>query len=395
MTRRTWRMGTEQDSRAACKALVSTLREASQAGVFLLASYPLGSFSMDRSPLIAIHRAAGARLTPPPSEALLTYGSVPAEYRAAREACVLLDDCERGRLRIQGSDAEGFLHRILSSHVRSLVAGRGQRSMLLSGKGKVLFEFDLYRSTEGFVLSVPAGKAQALAAALDMYLFSEKLEIRDASADYAPLILLGPQAESLAERCLGLRLPGEAYAHASLTWQGAPSILARTRYAGQPALRCVVPAERVSELWQQLCTLGAQPTGWIVRDALRVEATAALYGTDVDDTIYPQEARLEEAFSLDKGCYIGQEVVAKIDTYGGLNKRLCTLQVSHDDPVPAGTRLYREDEGEWRDLGVVTSWAYSFQFDSGAVLAYIKRRHQEPGTQFRLGEGPATATLRL
>jgi glycine cleavage system aminomethyltransferase T len=86
-------------------------------------------------------------------------------------------------------------------------------------------------------------------------------------------------------------------------------------------------------------------------------------------------------------------VVAKIDTYGGLNKRLVGLRVSHDDPVPTGTRLHREENGEWRDLGLVTSWAYSFALDTGLVLAYVKRRHQEPGTTFRLGQGPGEATI--
>jgi folate-binding protein YgfZ len=114
------------------------------------------------------------------------------------------------------------------------------------------------------------------------------------------------------------------------------------------------------------------------------------FGVDIDDTIYPQEARLESAFSLDKGCYIGQEVVAKIDTYGGLNKRLMLLHVEHDNPIAPGTRLERFDEkrNTWRDLGVVTSWGYSFAIDGGCVLAYVKRRHQDEGTEFRLGEAP-------
>ena len=116
-------------------------------------------------------------------------------------------------------------------------------------------------------------------------------------------------------------------------------------------------------------------------------------GVDVDENVYPQEARLEDAFSLTKGCYIGQEVVAKIDTYGGLNKRLVALRISHDDPVARGTRLLRLDEGEWRDLGVVTSWAYSFVLDTGLVLAYVKRRHQKIGTEFRVGDGPASAVI--
>jgi glycine cleavage system aminomethyltransferase T len=85
--------------------------------------------------------------------------------------------------------------------------------------------------------------------------------------------------------------------------------------------------------------------------------------------------------------------VAKIDTYGGLNKRLVALRVSHDDPVPRGTALWREEGGEWRELGLVTSWAYSFVLDTGLVLAYVKRRHQAPGTTFRLGAGPATASV--
>jgi len=135
--------------------------------------------------------------------------------------------------------------------------------------------------------------------------------------------------------------------------------------------------------------------GRIAWDSLRAEAGVAQPGEDIDENVYPQEARLEHAFSLDKGCYIGQEVVAKIDTYGGLNKRLCLLSVNHDDPVPRGTRLHRQDpdSGEWRDLGIATTWAYSFALDCGVILAFVKRKHQEPGTEFRLGDGPGAATL--
>jgi folate-binding protein YgfZ len=302
---------------------------------------------------------------------------------------VLFDDTDRSRLRLSGSDAESFLHRILSSHVKSLAPGRGQRALLLSAKGKVLFDFELYRTEAGYTLSVPAGRAAALAAALDMYLFSEKLTLTQASEDYAPLILSGPRTDAILELAFPITLPEDTYAHI----QFGDMIFARTLYAGQPAVRIVAAPQRVPELWRQLRDLGALPAGLIVRDILRVEHLAPLFGVDIDESIYPQEARLEDAFSLDKGCYIGQEVVAKIDTYGGLNKRICALKLDHDDPVPPGTRLYRLDEGEWRDLGVITTWAYSFEYDTGAVLAYLKRRHQEVGTVFRVGEGPGTAIV--
>ena len=138
---------------------------------------------------------------------------------------------------------------------------------------------------------------------------------------------------------------------------------------------------------------GATPVGLVARDILRCEAGVAAHGVDITDDVYPQEARLDHAFSLEKGCYIGQEVVAKIDTYGGLNKRLMALAVSHDDPVPAGTELARADEDERRVLGLITSWAYSFVLDTGIVLAYVKRKHQDTGTTFAIGDSSATATI--
>jgi len=167
----------------------------------------------------------------------------------------------------------------------------------------------------------------------------------------------------------------------------------RLPVAGSPGFRLDAGAEHAAELWHSLREAGATPAGVVARDILRIEAGRALFGADIDDTIYPQEARLEDAFSLEKGCYIGQEVVAKIDTYGGLNKRLVALRISHDDPIACGTRLHRDEGGELRDLGIVTSWAYSFVLDTGLALAYVKRRHQHAGTEFRVGESDATATI--
>ncbi|MBK7645225.1 MAG: aminomethyl transferase family protein [Planctomycetes bacterium] len=349
---------------------------------------------MERSALLHEHQTAGARLQPGEPARLLTYGDVPAEYHAAQEGCALFDETDRGRLEVSGPEAAAFLHRLLANEVRGLAVGSGARNLLLDAKGKILFEFELYRVEDArFVLSVPPGRAAALAAALERYHFSEKIAFENQSASYAPLVVLGPQSDALVERVLACAAPQAEYSWTSGSFEGAPVLAVRTRSAGSRAIRLVAAPEFVARLWNALRAAGATAAGVIVRDILRVEAGAALPGEDVDETVYPQEARWEDAFSLEKGCYIGQEVVAKIDTYGGLNKRLTLLKVSHDDPIARGTRLYRLDEGEWRDLGVVTSWAYSFVLDTGAVLAYVKRRHQKAGTQFRVGEGPATAVI--
>jgi len=339
------------------------------------------------------HAARGAVLGAGPDAAPLTFGDVPGEYAAGRERCALFDQTGRGLVIVRGADASAFLHRLLANAVRGLEPGQGNRNLLLSSKGKVLFDFDLAVESDRIELSTSPGSAERLAAALEMYHFSEKVELEDASEQSAPLALAGPAATAVARAALAIEPPTIDHASAHGAFEGLALKITALSVAGMQGLRIDGGPQIAREVWERLVAAGAQPAGLVAYDCLRVEAGAAESGIDVDENVYPQEARLERAFSLEKGCYVGQEVVAKIDTYGGLNKRLCLLRVSHDDPVPRGTKLGLVEDGAWREVGLVTSWAYSFAFDTGAVLAYVKRRYQEPGTALQIERGPAIATV--
>jgi len=348
---------------------------------------------MRRSPLLERHRAHGVRLAPRPEapdhETPLFFAPVPEEYAAARTGCALLDVSDHGRVTVEGPDAVDFLHRLLANHVKSLGPGSGNENLLLSPKGKVLFPFELLRFADRIELSTPPGRAEGLRAALEAYRFSERLTLKDTSEEHAPLELRGPETPALLMRTLGTpETPIGTLS--SARWRELEVVLWRR---GSDAWRLDAGPDGLLVLWDALATGGATPVGLVVRDIRRVEAGRALPGVDIDENVYPQEAGLEAAFALDKGCYVGQEVVAKIDTYGGLNKRLVTLRVDHSDPVARGTKLVREEEGERRELGLVTSWAYSFALDTGMVLAYVKRRHQEPGTEFELSDGAGRARI--
>jgi folate-binding protein YgfZ len=350
---------------------------------------------VNQNALYSLHEAAGAALLPrEEANPLLTYGDVPAEYSASRESCALFDQTDRGMVRATGTDAPEFLQRLLANVVVPLEVGQGNRNLLLTGKGKIRFVFDLARDEAGFRLSTTPGQAPELLQALDMYLFAEDVQLIDATEEHAPLLIVGPGAENLLAG-FGIEVPSTAHETRTTEFRGREARVTAVAPLGPRSFRLETGPEGVQALWEACVEAGARPAGRVVADSLRVEDCRALPGEDVDEQVYPQEARLEEAFDLSKGCYIGQEVVAKIDTYGGLNKRLCSLRVSHPDPVERGTSLFRwsEEKAEWRDLGFVTSWAYSFAGDSGQVLAYVKRRHQEPGTTFRLGEGPSEATI--
>jgi len=349
--------------------------------------------AVDPSPLLPRFRARGVRLAERPEapghDAPLAFGDVPAEYEAARKGCGLLDTSDRGRVTIDGPDATDFLHRLLANHVKTLRPGSGNANLLLSPKGKVLFDFELARHAEHYELSTPPGRAAQLAAALERYHFAEKVRVTDTSAGHAPLELAGPSADPLVARIAGTRIELAPHAWRALPWRGGELVLTAL---GPGAWRLDAGPARALELWDEVAGAGATPCGLVVRDSLRVEAGRALAGVDVDDNVYPQEAGLGEAFALDKGCYVGQEVVAKIDTYGGLNKRLLVLRIDHSDPVRRGTKLLLAEDGEQRELGLVTSWAYSFALDTGLVLGYVKRHHQAPGTAFDL-EGGGRATI--
>lgn len=344
-----------------------------------------GRTYVNDSALLKHHLDHGATLASGTPPFALFFDDVPREYRAARESCAMVDQTDRGCVELRGADAAVFLHRLTANEVRKLAPGQGLRNLLLSSKGKVLFDFDLSVESDRILLSTSPGRAAALLTALDTYLFSEKVSFANLTESHAPIALCGPRADEVVESVCAVRPPQEMNAHAMAQFDGAPVKLTRTPVAGSLGLRVDAGPERAERLWSALQAAGAAPIGRVAYDSLRVEAGWAEPEVDIDDSVYPQEARLERAFSLDKGCYIGQEVVAKIDTYGGLNKRLVALALSHDDPIPRGARLWREDGGEWRDLGVSTSWAYSFELDRGLMLAYVKRRHQAVGTRFRVG----------
>jgi folate-binding protein YgfZ len=345
---------------------------------------------MQQSPLLDHHRAQGARVTGTQANAqVLTFGAVPEEYAAGTKSCSLIDASTCGAIAVRGPDAPAFLHRLLANEVLPLQIQEGNPNLLLTSKGKVQARFDLFRELDGYRLETPMGVTESLLTALDMYLFGEEVEFQDLDAECAALLLGGPRAKEIAEKTVGPLTNNVE----TRDWQGFPLRISSAEVAGDRGLRLDAGKQGCLALWQALQVAGATPLGRVAEDSLRVEALRPRWGLDINDEIYPSEARLDNEFNLEKGCYIGQEVVAKINTYGGLNKQLFCLALDRDDPLPLGSRLTRDLDGETRDLGLITTWAYSFLLDQAVALGYIKKRHQEPGTQFQVGDTGATATL--
>src|SRR5262249_19060639 len=158
-------------------------------------------------------------------------------------------------------DAVAFLHRILASDVRALVPGSGSRSLLLSSKGKVQFDFDLARGDNGVWLSVPPARSPQLASAIDVYLFSENVTLTDTSADHAPIAIGGPGAESIVSAVSGVDPPRDDHAWKLAAIDGHPLTIVRLAVAGSPGFRLDAGAAFAGRLWQSLREAGATPAG--------------------------------------------------------------------------------------------------------------------------------------
>ncbi|MFT5461659.1 MAG: folate-binding protein YgfZ [Planctomycetota bacterium] len=344
---------------------------------------------MTPSSLLGLYLSRDIALTPAPEgrglELPADHGNAVAELAAANSGAALFDASARGQLLLTGSDSGDLLQRILAGDVRSLAAGQIQENLLLTPKGRVRFSFTVERHGDVFRLSTAPGDAGDLAKALDAFVFAEDVTFEEASAAHAPLELLGPGAAKILEALIGSPMDLAPGSHAEFTWNGATLAVAHCRVLGANGWRLDAAAEGVAALWQALAECGATPAGLDAREALRTQNVAALVGvelpSDGEQAPYPQEALLEDAFSLAKGCYVGQEVVAKLDTYGGLNRKLTAFEVDSREPIDSGTALLT-NAGE--EAGVVTTWSPVPGQDSARILAYVKVRQADAGP-FRAG----------
>ena len=341
---------------------------------------------MQRSILGPLLDAAGARRDPARDDVVTGFGDPAAELAALGEDCALLDETDRGAVRCAGADALDFLHRVLANDVKGLAVGEERRNLLLTPKGRVRHLVELVRlaEQEALLLTAP-GEGAPLAEALEADHFAEALELADDTARHAPLALLGPRAgERLASLLIGGELPAEGRA-TTLDHGGRPTLVVHARRHGAPGYLLDAGPDGAEALWRALRDAGARPVGAHARDALRIAAGEALAGVDVDEQSYPQEARLADAFSLSKGCYPGQEVVAKIDTYGGLNRRVVVLELDSAGALERDAPLSVQDGGERKSVGRVTSWAPR---PGGGALALgtVKLAHEAPGTRLLVGE---------
>jgi folate-binding protein YgfZ len=273
---------------------------------------------------------------------------------------------------------------MLTNDVRGLSPAKGRHSAFLTNKGKLIADFLVLREEDAFLLRVERDRAEPLRKALDRYIISEDVTLQSLSDVERILSVEGPEASGLLA---ALTTEARTEIDALEDLQSLHSIVAQRREL-TPRFDLSLRSELAEELLERAVEMGAVRGGARVLETRRIEASRPLFGVDMDESHFPLEASLDEAVSFQKGCYIGQEYVARLAHRGHLNRKLSGLILAGSQAPSRGTAVLRDGE----EVGVLTSAAFSPAMSRTIAFAYLKRGHWEPGTELRVGDEAATVS---
>ncbi len=330
-----------------------------------------------------IHQTLGARFE---GERILGYSAPEAEGRALRETCGLCDRSDRGKLRLTGTERVGFLHGQVSADVKSLEPGRGAYTALLTPKGHMVADGRVLLRAADALMDTEPGSQDTVRKLLEHHLISEDVEISDATGAWALFSLLGPAAPEIVASALGGTRP-HLDEHRHCERQGV--LVVGARLGALEGLDLFVPAERAALVLGSLLERGGPliaPVGQEAWEIARVEQGVPRFGADLDEETIPLEANLaERALSFTKGCYVGQEVIARASYRGGVRRKLVGFRLD-PGPLPARKTALFKAVGDSKTAGELTTCLVSPRFGPIA-LGYARREHQAPGTELVTAEG--------
>ena len=304
------------------------------------------------------------------------------EYHAARTGAALRDAQASFRLYMHGADHLDFLHRMTSNDFHNLQIGHGLEAVFIEQRARILDLATCYRGPDATALILSPDSRTAIPTWLDRFIFAEALELVDQTDETAMFELVGPQAAQLVARVLDTDL-ATFQDHQLLDPQVADGLWL-TRTFG-PGLRTFGPPPAIEDLWQRFVAAGARPIGSETWEILRTEQGLPLLGRELTQDYNPWEAGLGRAIHLDKGCYIGQEVIARLDTYDKVKQHLVGLRLSVAELPPTGQPL----RDGTRAVGRITSAVHSPTLGPIA-LAYVRRSACTEGTALDAGGAQAT-----
>lgn len=326
------------------------------------------------------------------------FGNPEAEYQAAAETAAVFDVSDRTQLRMTGPDRRTFFHGFCTNDIKGLQSGFGCEAFLCNVKGRLLGHVFVFADEDSLWIESVPGQGEALTSHLNKYHLVEELELVDRTQERAEFLVSGPQAaQQLSDAGLNVA-ELEPWRHFMTTLQFGEANFEchakRVDIFGSCSFLISTAAEHADSLWQCLTESGIAPAGSSVFESLRIEARFPVYGIDLSDENLAQEAaRTKQAISFQKGCYLGQEPIARLNAMGHVNKALAAFLIDASEIPPVGTALLNPKK-EDKEAGRTTSVGWSWSAGKPIGMGMVRSLFLEPETELPFVSEPrTTATI--
>jgi folate-binding protein YgfZ len=362
--------------------------------------------------------AGSAEAATEPPEIVAGYGLLELEYAAFRRGAAVVERSCRGTVAVRGGDRIEFLNRMVTQELKGMAAGDVRTGFWLNRKGRieadlVFAEVPAAVDNDAFMLiDLDVHDAARTVTSLTAFLFNEDVHLADQTAEWGRLAVHGPEGAMLLSNAGADDASLEAL-NADLRCvrtqlAGVPAVLVRRDQCGAPGVEVFVPVSGLARVWDALvsqhdATAGgrrrARPAGWHAYNIARIEAGTPLHHVDFGTDSLPHESGvIGERVSFRKGCYLGQEVVARMESLGKPKQRLVGLRIAEDALPVAGSPVFElgPDGAPGNPVGSITSSTLSPMLGASSVaFAMVRTAHAEPGTVLGVpAEGVrATATV--
>ena len=354
-----------------------------------------------KSPLDDKHRALGAKMIDREGHSIPgSYGDESAEYRAVREGGAgLVDLSSRGRFLVTGSEAVPFLNGLITNDMKTLAAASWMPAAFPNVQGRLIASVRIVRASESetggdvsstFLIDTEAVTHERVFKTIERFTLAGDFHVTDVTRATAQVSVQGKNAADLIRTIFSKEAPSlPANGAVRTTWQNADITLIRSSHTGEDGFDLIVNSEHAENLWDSFLNAGARPVGYNALEILRIEAGIPRYGMDMDETNVVTEAALDDAVSFTKGCYVGQEIIARIKYRGHVAKKLSGLAFNKQVDVEAGASVKSSDD---KDIGRLTSVTYSPRLNQTIALGYLKYDYLAPGTEVKVTVGSDDVT---
>lgn len=321
--------------------------------------------------------AAGAKFV---EEVAVSFGNDAVALKAAQEGVALCDRSHWGRILVSDDDRLRFLHNQSTNDFQKLKPGEGCDTVFVTSTARTIDLATGYILEDAVLLLVSPNRREKLMKLLDQYIFfADKVKLKDITNDTATFSLIGPESdESIKKLGAGEIINKPQANHQLFNLENIEVRIAVGSGLAIPGYTLIVPAGNAAILWSKLVETGAVPLGEQSWEQLRVEQGRPIPDRELTEDYNPLEAGLWQTISFNKGCYIGQETIARLNTYKGVKQQLWGIRLQA--PVEVGSTILVGDE----KVGKLTSYTESEQGYFG--LGYVRTKAGGEGLKVIVGE---------